>query len=138
MTGVSSTGQQGTTFDFRFAPSYRRLSWLFGVTERTALVTLTDHELLARFGPWHVTVALTNVRSVKITGPYRLLKAAGPARLSLSDRGLTMATNGDQGVCLSFHEPIAGIEPTGRLRHPGLTLTVADCAGLAEAVSRGA
>jgi len=37
-------------------------------------------------------------------------------------------------VCLTLHKAIAGIEPTGRLRHPNLTLTVADCEGLAEAV----
>jgi hypothetical protein len=54
----------------------------------------------------------------------------GPAHLSFTDRGLTMATNGDRGVCIRFREPVAGIEPTGRIRHPGLTVTVADCDGL--------
>jgi len=30
---------------------------------------------------------------------------------------------------------VTGLEPTGRLRHPGLTVTVADVHGLAEALA---
>ncbi len=131
---MSDSTQPDTTFDFRFTPSYRRVSWLFGITERTAQVRLTDDKLVARFGLWRVSAPFTIIASVEIAGPYRFVKTAGPAHLSFSDRGLTMATNGDQGVCLSFHEPIPGIEPTGRLRHPNLTLTVADCPGLAAAI----
>jgi hypothetical protein len=33
-----------------------------------------------------------------------------------------------------MREPIPGIDPVGLLRHPNLTLTVADCEGLVEAV----
>ena len=29
-------------------------------------------------------------------------------------------------VCLRLREPVPGIEPTGLLRHPGVTVTVAD------------
>jgi len=74
---------------------------------------------------------------VSITGPYTFVKTAGPAHLSLADRGLTFATNGDRGVCLMMGEPIPGIDPFGLLRHPNLTLTVADCDGLADAVQAG-
>jgi hypothetical protein len=42
-----------------------------------------------------------------------------------------MATNGVRGLCITFREPVPGIEPTGTLRHPALTVTVADCHGLA-------
>ena len=55
----------------------------------------------------------------------------GPAHLGLTDRGLTFASNGDRGVLISFHQPVGGIEPTGTLRHPALTVTVADVEGLA-------
>ena len=65
------------------------------------------------------------------------VKTAGPAHLSLADRGLTFATNGDRGVCLIMREPVSGIDPFGLLRHPNLTVTVADCDGLVNAVQPG-
>ncbi|WP_156662507.1 hypothetical protein [Mycobacterium sp. 1274761.0] len=90
--------------------------------------------LTARFGPWQVQTALDNIADVSITGPYAFIKTAGPGHLSFADRGLTFATNGDRGVCLVMVEPIRGIDPFGLLRHPNLTLTVADCDGLADIV----
>jgi hypothetical protein len=90
--------------------------------------------LTARFGPWQVQTALDNIADVSITGPYSFIKTAGPAHLSLADRGLTFATNGDRGVCLAMVGPIRGIDPFGLLRHPNLTLTVADCDGLVDSV----
>jgi hypothetical protein len=69
-----------------------------------------------------------NIQDVAITGPYAFLKTSGPARLGLTDRGLSFATSGVQGVRLSFRSSIKGIEPTGPLRHP---LTVADINGFA-------
>ncbi|MDQ4031696.1 MAG: hypothetical protein M3332_05280 [Actinomycetota bacterium] len=42
-----------------------------------------------------------------------------------------MATNGARGLCITFREPVRGIEPTGILRHPAVTVTVADSQGLA-------
>jgi len=122
------------TFPFRFDASHRPLAALFGVNERTAVVTVGDHGLDARFGPWRVVTDLTNITGTSVTGPYGLLRTAGPARLSLADRGLTFATNGERGLCLGFRDPVPGIEPTGRLRHPGLTVTVADVDGLARAL----
>lgn len=68
------------------------------------------------------------------------LKTAGPAHLSLADKGLTFATNGDHGVCPIMRQAVPGIDPFGLLRHPNLTVTVADCDGLVEAcrhVKRG-
>ncbi len=72
------------------------------------------------------------------TGDYSWPKVIGPAHLSLRDGGLTFASNPDAGVCISFHEPIPGIEPLGLLRHPSLTVTVADVAGLVELLDRPA
>ena len=76
-----------------------------------------------RFGPWRVTTPLSNVASVDVTGPYAAWKVLG-ARLSLADRGLTFGTTTRAGACLTFREPVTGIEPTGLLRHPSLTVTV--------------
>lgn len=119
-------------FTFRFADSYRRPARLFGITPATAWVDIDADTLRAHFGRWRVTTPLANINSVAVTGPYAFLKTAGPARLALTDRGLTFATNGERGVLISFHAPVPGLEPTGRLRHPELTVTVADTDGLLE------
>ena len=121
-------------FGFRFSTAYRLAGAPFGVTPSTCVVEVGQDRLLARFGPWRAQTELSNIADVTITGPYGFLKTAGPARLSFADRGLTFATNADRGVCLTFRSPIRGIEPTGRLRHPNLTVTVADCEALASAL----
>jgi hypothetical protein len=119
------------TFSFRFATSYRLAGLPFGITPATAAVHVHDGELAIRFGLWRVRTALANVADTQVTGPFGFIKTAGPAHLSFADRGLTMATNGARGLCITFREPIRGIEPTGILRHPAVTVTVADCQGLA-------
>lgn len=98
---------------------------------RTAWVEVRPDELCARFGPWHVATPLSNLVGAETTGGCALLKTAGPARLAITDRGLTFATNGDRGVRVDFREPVRGMAPAGPLRHPELTVTVADCDGLA-------
>lgn len=123
------------SFPFRFEPRYARAARLFGVTEARTGIVVAEGRLRARFGPWHVDTPLANLRSVTLTGPYRFVKTAGPARLGVTDRGLTFATNSRAGVCLEFFEPITGIDPLGKIRHPNLTLTPADCEGLAAALT---
>ncbi len=118
-------------FAFRFSPAYRRAARPFGVTPDKAWVEVGADRLSARFGPWRLDTSLTNISGVDITGPYAFLKTAGPAHLGFTDRGLTFASNGERGVLISFHTPVSGIEPTGRLRHPELTVTVADVDALA-------
>jgi hypothetical protein len=119
-------------FPFRFAPAYRLPALLFGVTPLTAAVTVTGTELRVRFGLWRLRTPLGNVARVHRTGGFGLLKTAGPPHLSLSDRGITFATNGDDAVCAEFYDPVSVLDPTGRvLRHPGATMTVADTSGLA-------
>ncbi|HEY7694274.1 MAG TPA: hypothetical protein VH816_18210 [Gaiellaceae bacterium] len=78
----------------------------------------------------------SNVARVEVTGPYAFLKTAGFARLGITDRGLTFASNGDRGVCITFHSPVPGIDPFGRIRHPELTVTVLDVDGLMKALAR--
>jgi len=122
------------TFRFAFSTAYRLACLPFGVTPGNSGVEVDDGRLLARFGRWSLETPLDNIVATSVTGPYGRLRTMGPAHLSLSDRGLTFATNGRRGLCIRFRTPVAGLEPTGRLRHPGLTVTVADPDGLAEAL----
>jgi hypothetical protein len=124
-------------FEFAFAPVYRRLARGFRVNPENAWVEVGEEDFEARFGPWRVQTPLTNITGVDVTGPYAMWKTAGPARLAFTDRGLTFATNGDRGVLILFDTPVRGMDPFGLLRHPELTVTVADVEGLAE-VLRGA
>ena len=78
---------------------------------------------------------MSNIAAAEVTGPYAFIKTAGPARLAITDRGLTFASNGDRGVCITFHSPVTGIDPFGRIRHPELTVTVLDVDGLIEALT---
>lgn len=118
-------------FEFRFAPAYARAARPFGITPRNAWVEVGERELEARYGRWRVITPLSNLAAVEITGPYRFLKTAGPPRLGITDIGLTFASNGDRGVLLSFRRKVGGLGP---LRHPELTVTVADPEALVAAI----
>ena len=118
-------------FSFRFTAAYRAAGLCFGVLPATTGASITSSDVSVRFGPWHTHTPLDNIHDVQITGPFAFLKTAGPAHLGLTDRSLTFATNGRRGVQLRFRSPIRGIEPTGLLLHPELTLTVADVDGFA-------
>jgi hypothetical protein len=104
------------------------------VTPTTAWLEVSQTTFDAHFGPWRVTTPLANISGVEVTGPYLFIKTAGPARLAVTDRGLTFATNGERGVLVSFHEPVTGLDRFGVLHHPELTVTVADVDGLAAAL----
>lgn len=123
-------------FPFRFAAAYQLPGLLFGVTSATAGVWIDDTVLRIRFGPWRVRTPLTNVISTVHTGPYSLIKTIGPAHLSFADRGLTCATNSERGLCIRFATPVRGLDPFGLVRHPAVTVTVADCDGLATMLKR--
>lgn len=125
------------TFPFRFHPVFRLAALPFGVRSDAA-VELAEDQLLVRFGPWRVRTPLSNVREVQVTGPYAWPKVIGPPHLSFADRGLTFATNPDVGVCIRFSRAVPGIEPSGVLRHPSVTVTVEDAAALAELLDRTA
>jgi hypothetical protein len=126
--------QLARRFPFRFEGVVGAAARAFTFTAGRAMVVLERGCLTARFGPWCVETPLSNIAETSITGPYKPWKVAGPPHLSFVDRGLTFATNADEGVCLRFVQPVTGIEPSGRLRHPGLTVTVADPHGLIAAI----
>ena len=117
-------------FDFDWETRYRRAGLLFGVRPARAWVEVTATDLHVRYGWWALRSSLTNVAGVEESGDYAFVKTAGPPHLSLADRGISFATNGRRGLCVSFHEPVPGIDPTRRIQHPGATLTVADVDGL--------
>lgn len=124
-------------FRFDVDRSYALSALPFGVRADAATVTVADGRLLARFGPWTVDTPVANVARTEFSGPFHFVMTAGPAHLTFSDRGLTFATTGRQGLMIHFREPVRGIDPIGLLSHPNLTVTVLDREGLAAALARG-
>lgn len=102
----------GESYHFRFAVRYRLPALAFGVTPARSHVTVVRRTLDIRFGPWRLTTGLDNVAGANVTGPYYFIKTAGPAHLSLVDRGITFAVNGAAGVCIRFRSPV-------RVTYPG-------------------
>ena len=118
-------------FEFEFAPSYGRFQRFLTITPERAWVEVDAETLRAKFGPYGLETPLANVASAEVTGPYAYWKTAGPARLGVTDGGLTFATNGDRGVLITFREKVRSKGPLTLLHHPELTVTVADVDGLA-------
>ncbi len=121
-------------FEFAFAPSYRIPGAIFGVRPATSWVEVDDSTFKARYGPWRVTTPLGNITGTEVTGPYAFWKTAGSARFAFTDRGLSFTPNGDRGLLIHFAEPVRGLEASGRLRHPELTVGVAEPERLAEVI----
>ncbi len=121
-------------FDFAWESRYRLPGLLFSVTPQRAWVEVTPTELHVHYGWWTLRSALSNIAGVQRTGDFAFIKTAGPPHLSMVDRGISFATNSRAGLCVQFHEPVPGIDPTQRILHPGATLTVADIDGLAQAL----
>ena len=124
-------------FDFAFTRPYRIAALPFGITPRTAWVEVDGDDLRVRYGPWSLRTPLANIVSTELTGDFAFLKTAGPPHLSFSDRGISFTTNGDRALCVELATPVAGIDPTRRIKHPNATISVADPEGLAEAIGAG-
>lgn len=113
------------TFPFRFSGLVGLLARLFGVRSDRAHASISNDDVLTvRYGRWVAATPIANVSRVDVTGPYAVLKVAGPPHLSFADRGATFATNRDKGVCIVFYEPVSALLPLGLLAHPSLTFTV--------------
>lgn len=112
--------------DFAFTAAYRAVAVPFLVSPRTSWIDVSDGALRVRFGPWRAETLVRNISSVQKTGGYSFVKTAGPAHLSLADKGVTFATNGRRGVCLQFADRVRVDAPVGHLSCPGLTVTPED------------
>ncbi|MEJ7629889.1 MAG: hypothetical protein WKF54_09895 [Nocardioidaceae bacterium] len=125
-----------TDFSFEDQPRYRPLLLPFGVTPGRANVTVDDQDVHVRFGPWRVEISRGNILEATLTGPFHWWKALG-IRRSLVDGGITFGTATAAGVCLRLRERVS--VRIGRftvpLRHPGVTVTVADPEALAAVLS---
>lgn len=130
---VDRSAPHAALFAFRFDPRFRPLLAAAGVTPWTSGVRVGAGLLHVRFGPWTLRTPLDNVIGTELTGHYRWWRAIGP-RFSFVDHGLTFGTNVDAGLCICFAEPVPGLDPARILRHPGLTVTVADPDGLRDAL----
>ena len=124
-------------FDFAFSPAYAAAARPFGIAPTTTSVEVGPQWLYVRYGHWRLLTPRANVVAAHVTGDFKFVKTAGPPHLSLSDRGVTMASNGDRALCLEFAQPVTAIDTTGVIRHPGATLAVADPEGLAAALGVG-
>jgi hypothetical protein len=125
-------------YEFAIDPRYEGVLRLFGVRPGRAWVAFDERALTARFGFWRFATELSNVESVRISGPYAsALRAIGP-HISLADRGISFCTNTDLGACVLFRSPVPGRETLGLVRHPGLTVTPEDPRGFVEALSAAA
>lgn len=130
-------GPHHEIYAFAFSRGYALAALPFGVTRTTTWLAVTPLELRVRFGPWRLVTPLSNIAGTSVSGPYRFVKTAGPAHLSLSDRGVTFATNGESGTCIVFHEPVRALNPLGPPLHPNLTVTVGDPERLARVLAPG-
>jgi uncharacterized protein YndB with AHSA1/START domain len=124
-------------FDFAFSPAYAAAARPFGITAATTSVEVGPRWLYVRYGPWKLLTPRANVVAARLTGDFNFVKTAGPPHLSMSDRGVTMTSNGDRALCLEFAQPVTAIDTTGVIRHPGATLAVADPEALAAALGVG-
>lgn len=133
---MSDRDDNVAVFEFDFDPIFRFAAMPFGIRDDTTGVGVTETVLRIRFGPWALRTPLANVVSAEVTGPYAWPKVIGPPHLSMADRGVTFATNRDEGVCVRFERPVRAIDPLGVIRHPGVTVTVVGAASLAELLDR--
>jgi hypothetical protein len=124
----AAPGAPGRTVSFPFVFQRPLDSWArwFAVVPTRSYVRVDDHGFEAVYGPWRIATVWSNVTGIERTGPYRAWKVAGPVRLSLADRGITMAATTTAGACLSFRDPVRGLDPLGVIRHPSATLGVDD------------
>jgi hypothetical protein len=121
-------------FDFRFEPILLPFAALATVLPGMAFVEVDDDEVRIHFGVWAMAFPRTEVVDVQETGDFWLPKVAGPPHLSLADRGITFATNRQRGTCITLAHAQPGPYPW--LRHPNVTVTVADADDLEAALVR--
>lgn len=124
-TIATEEDHMASRYTFAFDPRFAGRLRLLGVRPDRAWVDITDQRLEARFGPWRVSTPLANIEGSTITGPHRPVRAIGP-RFSPTTRSLTFGSNAQRTVRIAFRRPVPGMEPLGIVKHPSLSLSVAD------------
>ncbi len=122
-------------FGFDFEDRFRWMLALIGVKPSNTELTIDDEELAVRFGWWKLRTPVSNITGFETSGDYRWWKAIG-VRGSFADRGLTFGTSTRRGLCVRFAEPVPALVPGDLMPHPGMTVTVTDIDGLADALRR--
>ncbi|WNV88392.1 hypothetical protein [Umezawaea sp. Da 62-37] len=112
-------------YAFAFAKAAPAVLGIAGITPSRSYLDVDEDTLTIHFGPWTLTTPVSNIAEATTTGPYHWWKAIG-VRLSVSDRGLTFGSTTEAGTCIAFHTPVTAIDPFHLLRHPSVTVTVAD------------
>jgi len=134
MTGICSISSQHTSggtvcrvHPFANPTRFRIPLAALGVDPAGAVVEVDEAELTVRFGPWRLRTPRSNITGTSVTGPYHAYRAIG-VRFSLSDRGITFGSTTDSGLCIEFAEPVPVrfLDLQLPLRHPNVTVTVAD------------
>ncbi|MEV6896515.1 hypothetical protein [Amycolatopsis sp. NPDC051372] len=131
----SAEPPQFTEVHYRMWARFAGPAWLRRLLGDRNGLRLDAEGLSVRLGSWLVTTPLDNLAGARVTGPYRTWRALGP-HLSFADRGLTLGTTTERGVCLGFRGPVRGLDPWGLVRHPSLTVTVDEPELVAEVVNR--
>lgn len=123
-------------FEFAEDSRARLVLLLLGVTPSRASVVVDDSTVRVRFGPWSLETPLANIADTTVTGPFGFLRAVG-IRVSLADRGVTFGSSPAAGVCLRLRDPVSvRLGPLALpLKHPGVTVTVAEPQALAARIS---
>ena len=121
----------------RIRPRYERPARLFGVKPENAGVEVGDERFEAHFGHWRVRTPLTNIAAVEVTWAVRILEYGRPgASRRYRPRTRRSRPTATAACWCPFGSPCLGVEPTGLLKHPELTVTVADVEGLAALLLR--
>ncbi len=120
-------------FPYRLDQRYRPLLIALRVSDRDGVTLTDDGRFIATYGPKTLETTIDNIDHTDIAGPYRWWTSVG-LRLSLADDGLTMGTNPTAGLCVGFVERVPKV--IGLKDHSALTVTVADPAGLRDAIGR--
>lgn len=126
---------QVRAFAFAFAPTYAIAGRFFGITPHSTTVEVGPQWFYVRYGPWRLLTPRSNIAGTEVTEDFTWVKTAGPPHLSLVDRGVSFTTNGERALCVSFHEPVPAIDPSGTILHPGATIAVSEPEALASALA---
>jgi len=118
-------------FPYAIDKRWTALMLALRVGEKDGVTLTADGILLATFGRIKLETALSNVEYTEVTGPHRWYTAVG-LRGSLVDDGVTFGTNHRSGLCIAFKERVPRV--IGLRDHSGLWVSVADPAGLGDAI----